>query len=172
MIAKIIEDMNNALKNNLYFAALSLVLILPDICGKAEYPDKHIGNRYRDWFKTYVEPSDESIKDQESMSEFTYLTGEVMYSLRNFFIHQGTPNIKIEKFDHFEFIIESKKEFNVYAGSSSISNDKRKLSINIHYLCSIIGNAALQYYKKNKDKFNFIKYQILDFDKIIIKLSE
>lgn len=89
-----IEDMNNALKNNLYFAALSLVLIFPDICGKSEYPDnKYIGNIYRDWFKTYVEPSDKSIKDQESMPEFTCLTGEVVYSLRNFFIHQGKHQI-------------------------------------------------------------------------------
>lgn len=172
MVAKIIENMNDALKNNLYFAALSLVLILPDICGKAEYPDKHIGNRYRDWFKTYVEPNDKSFKDQECTSEFPCLTGEIVYSLRNFFIHQGTPNIDVNKIDYFELIIESKKEFNVYAGSSSISNDKRKLSINIHYLCSIIGNAALQYYMKNKDKFNFIKYQILDLDKIMIKITE
>ena len=40
MIDKLINEINEALSHNLYFAALSLALTLPDICGKAEYPEK------------------------------------------------------------------------------------------------------------------------------------
>ncbi len=47
MIIKLIEEINTALSHNLYFAALSLALTLPDICGKAEYPNKGSTIRYR-----------------------------------------------------------------------------------------------------------------------------
>ena len=37
MINKIIEEIDKSLESEAYLSALSLVLILPDICGKAEY---------------------------------------------------------------------------------------------------------------------------------------
>lgn len=37
MINKIIEEIDKSLEIEAYLSALSLVLILPDICGKAEY---------------------------------------------------------------------------------------------------------------------------------------
>lgn len=40
MVQKIVDDIRVALNNNLYFVALSTALTLPDICGKAEYPDE------------------------------------------------------------------------------------------------------------------------------------
>ena len=49
MLLDIIAEIQNALDNNMYLAALSLALMVPDICGKAEYPDKRVGERYKDW---------------------------------------------------------------------------------------------------------------------------
>lgn len=37
MLQRLIDDMNNALSANCYPVALSIALLLPDICGKAEY---------------------------------------------------------------------------------------------------------------------------------------
>lgn len=38
MLQRLIDDMNKALDNDCFFSALSLALILPDVCGKAKYP--------------------------------------------------------------------------------------------------------------------------------------
>ena len=54
MIKKLITEINEALSNNLYFAALSLALTLPDICGKAEYPEKGSTSRYKLWYDEYI----------------------------------------------------------------------------------------------------------------------
>ena len=50
MINKLVEDINKALDNEAYFSALSLALTLPDICGKAEFPETKSGRRYIDWY--------------------------------------------------------------------------------------------------------------------------
>lgn len=55
MINKIIEEIDKSLESEAYLSALSLVLILPDICGKAEY-NSNIKNkeRYINWFDEYI----------------------------------------------------------------------------------------------------------------------
>ncbi|MFR0968762.1 MAG: hypothetical protein ACLSEV_05645 [Coprococcus sp.] len=40
MVQRIVDDIRAALDHDLYFAALSTSLTLPDICGKAEYPNE------------------------------------------------------------------------------------------------------------------------------------
>lgn len=54
MVNQLIDDINKALDNNAYFAALSLALTLTDICGKAKYPDAGNRRRYIDWFDEYI----------------------------------------------------------------------------------------------------------------------
>lgn len=46
MIEKLIKDINKSLDNDCYFAALSLPLILHDICGKAKYPMDGVTKKY------------------------------------------------------------------------------------------------------------------------------
>lgn len=53
MINRLIDEINMALSHELYFATLSLALTLPDICGKAEYPDKGSTRRYKLWYDEY-----------------------------------------------------------------------------------------------------------------------
>ena len=40
MLQRLIDDINKALDNDCFFSALSLALTLPDICGKAKYPNE------------------------------------------------------------------------------------------------------------------------------------
>ena len=42
MLLKYLDEINEALKHELYFVALTLALVIPDICGKAEYPNKRV----------------------------------------------------------------------------------------------------------------------------------
>ena len=43
ILIRLIDDINRALENEAYFAALALALTLPDICGKAKYPNERNG---------------------------------------------------------------------------------------------------------------------------------
>ena len=45
MIDYYVNEIHTCLKNRCWFAALSLTLMLPDICGEAEYPNKQVGER-------------------------------------------------------------------------------------------------------------------------------
>lgn len=39
MLMRIIDEMKRSIDNECFIAALMLALSIPDICGKAEYPD-------------------------------------------------------------------------------------------------------------------------------------
>lgn len=163
MIDKLVNDINKALTSEAYFSALALTLSLPDVCGKAEYPNLKVGERYKKWYDDYL-----GQYETYEGSENPYLSGEVVYSLRNSFLHQVTPNIDKNKIfehrnkkDNFILIIQPKNEFDIYCDSSSLdSSGEKTYYVNIQRLCFIITHGALAYYNKNKDKFNFLKYTV------------
>lgn len=181
MIQRLINDMNNALSANCYLAALSIALMLPDICGRAAYPNvKSVGYRYKAWYDEFVgkyevPPIPEGWHDDTKMP---YLSGEVMYSLRNSFLHQGTPNIEPTKIkapeniiDDFVLVTESENQFDIYSDTSTIYNGKiRSYRVNVRRLCLIIGATASAYYKENKSKFDFFNFTIIDWDQEITKM--
>ena len=181
MVQLLIDDMNNALSANCYLAALSIALMLPDICGKAAYPELKVGERYKSWYDEYVgqyenPPMPEGVPDNIKMP---YLSGEVVYTLRNSFLHQGTPNIEVEKIqapenkiDKFAIVTESKNEFDIYSDASGIWNGKiRTYRVNVRRLCLIIGLSASAYYKENKFKFDFFNFTMIDQDQEIKKMK-
>lgn len=164
MIDKIVDDINTALENGAYLSALSLALTLPDVCGKAEYPtEKNNGKRYKDWYDKYI-----GQYETDGQTDCPYLSGEVVYSLRNHFLHQTTPNIdkgKIQnpqnQIDEFVLIIQPKNKYDIYA-DLSVSGDpgEKEYQVNIQRLCFILTRTASWYYKNNKEKFGFIQYHI------------
>ena len=175
MIEKLIRDINKSLDNNCYFAALSLALILPDICGKAKYPADGVTKRYITWYNEYIGNYEKpTSKYNEDMP---YLSGEVIYNLRNSFLHQGTPNsdkysIKETdcKIDEFELVFcknllghTSKVSYN---GPNFSRNEiaNRGYRVNVRLLCVRLCNAAQTYYNENKQNFNFFNYHIEDRD--------
>ena len=167
MMLRLIEDVNNALKAECYFSALTLALTFPDICGKAEYPDKKVGKRYIDWFEEYVGKYEQCPCEQCRDMPMPYLSGEVVYNLRNFLLHQGTPN-KINnshnKIDNFELVLESEKPFNIYGDSGSYNGEVKSYRVNARRLCLILCSVTRAYYEDNRDKFNFFHFSIIDWD--------
>ena len=183
MIDKLVDEINIALSHNLYFAALSLVLTLPDICGRAEYPSANVAKRYITWYNEYIGQYDRCPCDDCKAAQMPYLSGEVVYNLRNSFLHQGTPNIDSgqikdpsNQLDEFTLVIEKKNEFDIYSDAAGITESNqgeikhRSYRVNIRRLCLIITLSAKSYYEKNKNKFDFFNYQILDWDKCIESL--
>lgn len=171
MLPELIKDMNRALDANCYLAALAIALMLPDICSRAEYPEnKSVSYRYKTWYENNI-----SHTAVDGVQIFPYLSGEVIYSLRNMFLHQGTPNIEKDKIsqeenkiDHFmlSYSLEN-KSVNTASYTTLFYGEKevKICRINICYLCSYIGNAAEHYYNNNKEKFDFFNYFLIDEDK-------
>lgn len=175
MVIKLLDDMNKALDANCYFAALSIALMMPDICGKAEYSDDKVGDRYKKWFDEWIGQYEICPREDENEPIMPHLSGEVVYQLRNSFLHQGNPNIdknKIKaeenKIDEFKLIVEAKNQFDLYASSSSLEHEGgyRTFSVNIRNLCWKIDRLARKYYERNKEKFNFFNFSIVDWDEV------
>ncbi|WP_246010437.1 MULTISPECIES: hypothetical protein [Bacillaceae] len=98
-----IKDIRLALYNQNYQAALALSLTLPDICGQIEYPNlkrrdgrRNIGQQYATWFNDwvnhyYADPT--GWTDDYSKAKSPIFTGEMCYSLRCSFLHEGNSDI-------------------------------------------------------------------------------
>lgn len=174
MIERIISDIPKALDADCLFAALALSLTLPDICGKAEYPNEKNSTRkrYIDWYDKYVGQYEKPLTKNNS-EEMPYLSGEVVYNLRNFLLHQGTPNIdqrkiknKINQINYFVLKLDPKKEFDIYSDCKyliySYPGDRptRIYKLSVRRLCLVLYKCAMGYYEANKEKFDFVNYHI------------
>lgn len=84
MVDRIVKEINICLENDCYISALGMALTLPDICGKAKYPQwkkQNVGLRYKKWYDEYI--GFREIPSGPHSEDFSYLSGEVVYSLRN-----------------------------------------------------------------------------------------
>ena len=168
MVQEIVDDIRAALNNDLYFAALSTALTLPDICGKAEYPDeKSSRKRYIDWYDKEIGYYEKN-PNQTTDEEMPYLSGSVIYILLCSLLHEENSNVDNGQLtrknaslpiDHFVLKVEKKKDFDVYSDSSGISNiygqHRLEYTMSIRRICLIMCCIAEYYYNKNKEKLSF-----------------
>ena len=173
MLNRIINDVNKALDNEAYFAAIALILTIPDICGKAEYPNlANSKERYIKWYDDNIGQYEQSPQDDDTVI-MHYLSGEVVYSLRCSMIHQGNPNIETQKIkdvnnkvDRFILYIEPKNEFDIYCDMREVTLNnwnnqiERIYHISVRRLCLIMCLSASHFYKESIEKFNFFNYSI------------
>ena len=171
MIDRIIDEVKMAMSHELYLSALALALTLPDTCGRAEYPnEKRNGIRYKNWCSQYV-ITDRC--DSPYGYDMPYLNEEMIYSLRNCLLHQSTPSVEQSKIhesrckvDKFELVITGEDgangDLSMVAYGKDMNIVRRELKVHISHLCYILCTAAEDYYKNNKEKFDFIKYSIED----------
>jgi len=93
----ILKSIELSLQNENWYSALVLSLVLPDICGKLQYPDKKSQKRYSEWFDKYF---------GEEYAE--YLSGNDCYALRCSYLHEGSSSIEKQQakevLDHFIFL--------------------------------------------------------------------
>ena len=171
MVDELIREIKVCLKNGCYMAALTIALTLPDICGKAQYPDeKSTKKRYVKWFDEYIKQC--GIFPDNYSSDIPYLSSELIYSLRCSVLHEGNPGIDKEKsnIDYFELIWRERESasstiFFVETVHNDDGSDKcKKYSINLRYLCNLIYKATENYYNDNKELFNFFNYNLVSMD--------
>lgn len=160
MISTYVDDIKKALSNELYFPALSLALTLPDICGSVEFSNKQIHERYIGWYDKYIGNYLKEISEK-APGNGPYLSGEIVYNLRNTFLHNGLPGVDVKKIKDENNQI---KKFLLFVGDSrgmqeiAISTKGylgKALIIDVSYLCGLLCDSAITYYENNMDKFNF-----------------
>ena len=172
MLNRIIDEVKKCIENECFIAALALALTIPDICGKAEYPDMRKSKRYINWYTSYIGKYEKPV--DKYGADVPYSSGELIYKLRCSMLHQGSPGISPDdvkdfeeeqcKVDEFVLTISSKYD----TGFSRVTYDKdfavkeRMLEVNIICLCNRICAASMKYYLENKEKFNFFNYQLND----------
>lgn len=156
MIEKYVEDIRRSLENKCYFAALSLALTLPDICGSAEYPDESVTKRYVTWY-------DENIGkflSRETEYDGTHnpwMSGEVVYHLKNNFVSQVSVNTD-DKDEPNRYVLilgdgTTMTHLTFNAGVPKQGRYYKMMAIDVTYLCDMICNCAGWYYDANKEKF-------------------
>ena len=159
MINELIKEIGVSLKNDCWFVALNTALTLPDICGKAEFPEyKGKGKdkrRYLDWLKEYGR-----------LNANNLISANDLYALRCCMSHQGTPSTKQngKNIDEFELIVNSNRQHTVTMQAIYHTPDKYVLSINVFYICELLCRIAEAYYNSNKEKFDFFKYRAVSVD--------
>ena len=158
MVELYVNDIENALKNKSYFSALAMSLALPDICGAAEYPNEtSTAKRYMGWYNKYL---GEDMSDDRGNP---YLSGEIVYNLRNTFLHAGSPNIDSNKIkdeanqlDGFGLILgDGTKIWSATLFINTSIVKLRTMIVDVTYLCKTICDRSLWYYKNNTNKFHF-----------------
>jgi hypothetical protein len=88
----LLDSITDAVKHENWLAALALALMLPDICGKLQWPEEEKGGkRYAKWWAhnfagtyTYGSASD-------------YVTGDEVWQLRCAYLHEGSSELQNDK---------------------------------------------------------------------------
>lgn len=84
-----------ALDQDNWYAALSLALLLPDICGRLECPKEGSQSRYVRWYNKWLltKYSSKSAWDEPQV----FLSGRDCYALRCAFSHEGREDVSEQR---------------------------------------------------------------------------
>ena len=104
----LLESITTAVAQGNWYAALSIALALPDICGWLEDPAVGSQKRYIAWFDRYVGP--DYIREVGPARErHVFLSGGDCYALRCAFLHEGREEIITQRarelLERFQFVV-------------------------------------------------------------------
>lgn len=169
LINKLVEEIRKSLDNDIYLSALIIALTLPDICGKAAFPNYKPSDRYIKWYDDYI--GQYEMTEGFNIDGIPYTSGLIIYNLRNSLMHEGNPNINEKTCDiqEFELLLEDKNKQSIYMGSAGVRTEfvdnevvsvTKRLCINVRQICFKICACAEYYYKENKEKFDFFNSKL------------
>ena len=156
-----IAEIKCALDMNLYNCALAVSLTLPDICGKAKYPQTSTAKRYKDWFDEHAKKFFTTIATQlpeEIEVEYVWLTSDECYALRCSVLHAG--NYKATGIDLSKIYIHAHKRNG--SNYKTIFRDSVYADWDVITLCENLCKAAEEYYSliDNKTCFDLDEVRI------------
>lgn len=156
-----IAEIKCALNMNLYNCAIAVSLTLPDICGKAKYPQALTAKRYKAWFDEHAKKYFTIIATklpEETEIEYIWLTSDECYALRCAVLHAG--NYKVTNIDLAKIYIHAHKRNG--SNYSKIIRDNKYADWDVIALCENLCKAAEEYYDStdNKERFDLDEVRI------------
>ena len=89
---ELVNSVRTAIAQRNWYAALSLALALPDICGFLESPNDGSQRRYVAWCDRFLVPR-YTTRIGPDQIEHVFLSGQDCYALRCAFLHEGSDDI-------------------------------------------------------------------------------
>lgn len=175
-----VDEIKKSIDNKNYLSALSVSLMIPDICKKVSFENLS----YVEWFNKYVfknyyntEYVEEPInKDRSYKLHQIRLNGDVCYALRNAILHSGTSYIRFEKphqkerakIDRIELCINGDSPIEDQYGEAvsivTYDKDKKTISIRVNIILLII--SIVEGFEEFKTQNNDTRlFSIIDWDK-------
>lgn len=159
----LINDIENALKNNCLRVALGMALTIPDICGQVEFPKLNVGERYSKWCDKYL-------KNQGFIttgnSGDKVISGDICYKLRCAYLHSGNLELNQKKYDdfpEFHLLMCNKDDKGIYCEPlhKGLQGKDLMVTFDIRHLTQVICNAAKEYYGLHGNKDDFKNHHIV-----------
>ena len=173
-IEQTIDTMNRALENQEYFVALTMALIIPDLCSQIQYPnEEYVSKRYKQWYKEWLGPTKDEL---EFIDDSPYLSADLVYELRNAVVHSASSDIKYNhvhqtqnQLTKFSILIEKKNDCDIYANHSSITRnnvgtEEREYTLNLRGFCKKMTDVANVFMRKNS---NDILLKNVEFEEVV-----
>jgi hypothetical protein len=88
----LVAAVRQAVADNNPYAALTLALTLPDVCGSLQAPDDGSRKRYVAWWDQYLLPT-YTLRIGPAQTTHVFLNGDDCYALRCAVLHQGSDDI-------------------------------------------------------------------------------
>jgi len=121
----LLTAINASIAQQNWYAAPSLTLALPDICGWLEDPSAPTQDRYVSWFDRFVAGNYESF----------FLSGRDCYALRCAFLHEGREEIITQRarevLDRFQFTVVPRPDLMIHCNRFG-----SKLQLQVDIFCS------------------------------------
>lgn len=89
---ELVTSVRNAIAQRNWYAALSLALALPDICGFLESPNDGSQRRYVAWCDQFLLPR-YTRAIGPNREQHVFLSGQDCYALRCAFLHEGSDDV-------------------------------------------------------------------------------
>jgi hypothetical protein len=145
-VQQYLDSITLSITSKNYFAALSIALMLPDICSAIQ--DKSgttNGNLYSNWFDTYLSKYYSSLN---SGKEIIFLSGKECYAIRCSYLHQG-----IHEISHQKVLAKQQDNSNHIKFMAEMTSDKIKLGdtlcLSLENFCNYMIDGVNEWIVKN-----------------------
>jgi hypothetical protein len=172
VVDAVISEVRRCLDSEYYRAALVLALTIPDICGLVEHPEcrKKSSKRYVAWFNDHILVNYAKKFTSEGEVSESYFDGDMCYSLRCKFLHEGNSQIEAKSIIvsgnegcSFEFrpIVGGSDSYGrtIYSIAGHDAVTVKRVRLNIVDLCKALCHGAEQFCK-TRNKGDFINHQL------------
>jgi len=149
----LLAQIEDGLKQNLYYLSLFSVLTIPDICGAMESEDGiATGKKYKNWFNKYVVK-----RAPDKYGDGKNLTADICYYYRCSLLHQGRSQHKNIEYRRILFIEPPLPTCDIHSCAIGTNTKDKSLLIDVQKFCNDIVKGAHEWLAKNKNSNNYKK---------------